>query len=519
MGKMKRWDEEEYRRQMTGVQQLYEACRDRSNILQSNLNMSMVIWEKDYDPQGVFPSLVTRFKNSTARLNELNEALKTYWDEYQQMLTEGSGKMEQVEAVEMVYGTFGEIYSGAGAGIASAYATASFNLFNSAGYSFTMDFNDGYDFSHQDKFLNMYDQAQFFNGAYLIKDWFQLTVQQLSGSTEYADKILLGALAGSLANVSEYGAQEEFELLNWDGLSDALDIPGLEEDVEGIIKWWNKLTGLTEAEKLAKLKSKDIPEDVLKSLNKLGLNLEHLGHIGEFLDAGMKITEALEWVLNTKMHIEANHDQQIGYLESIQDALTLSGHYAGSGLYQTIEGIKQEFEDAYTKATNDIWDEVIKGIRGKAEEVVMDAGDLAGTLFAKVKFPKLTDEITVLRDVNLFYDTLSFGIEQTVGEDLEALNTFEGVRAYSNTLIQSYEHHVEMINAGVASAEDIKRTENLFQLIRSSKIQEYEAIKTMSIENDEWYTLAQEKIDLLNKYGSGENPFSGSGSFGGGQRF
>lgn len=510
MGSYKLWDEDTYIVHKYRVNQMYDHCRSRCFELEDIASRTFVCNNHTYNADGRLATCIDKFQKTTARLNALLQAMNSYYAEYTGMLESSQGTMDEVDVSNQMYGSFEAILAGSAAATAAVYAGSSAYQFHQAGFSFSNDFNDAEIYMSEDYFQHF----EVLEAASLVGSWDTLTLDLLfsgNGPTDYSQELMENALLSSLAAVPVYGQQEDMDISSF--LADTLGIPDLESELSDILSWFNKkvengeVDGLVNqlCEKLEKmLREKGcknpVAMEMIESLSSKAFLLEFFG---KFASWGLDITKGAEFLVNTWAHLTANHIQQLSYLESIENALATCG-YQGGSLLDTIDQLKENFESAESYVWDMCFDKIEETVEQYGASVVDGAFDDMIMGVCKKVCPSLAQfvpaDFSPLAGANVFLDGVSGAVDFVAGDLVNAVETLRGIQMYTTPLISSYESYMRMMDAGIATAEDVAQAENLFELIRASKMKEYECIQTLDMYGY-WHDLAKEKYDQLADWG------------------
>lgn len=494
--------------------QLYEKCQQTFLAMKTSYSgESFSCRGRRYDPDGQIAQQIARFGAATARLNELCTAMDSYWNEYNGMLESSQGTMDAVEVSGEVYGSFEGLVAGSAAAIASAYAGSVAYQFYQEGFSFSTDFSDAAEFMAND---NTFSDFEVLTNISNIRDWETLTFDLLihgggDNPTDYSQGLMESALVSSLSLVPAYDTGKDFDLSAV--LAKILGSEDRETQFQNIVKLLEKMekAGISD-ELVIQL------QGLIKSLfTKLGFKastvevFQELVGDAQFLTnfcgllakTGSTITEAVEFFFGSLYFQMENHEHQAAYLDSIQEALIMGGHVGGT-LQDTLDEIKAEFINAERQFLNGILDgcyDQLEGATASGMSTVISEIIKMALYDGMPSIYEVAGEVNLLGDANLFYDIVGVSADLLAGDQIKAVETLWGLQMYTEPLIDSYEKYIGMMEAGVASIEDIQAADNLFQLIRASKIKEYECIQTISI-CGKWYDLAGEKIEQLEQMGT-----------------
>lgn len=397
--------------------------------------------------------------------------------------------------------------------MASVYAGSVAYQFCQSGFDFNTDFNDFAAFQENTNY-------QFFEsmwGLSEIGSWNSHTADLLysaasgTSTTDFSEKLQMSALTASLEGVPGYKIEDK---VDWGWLGEKLGVPGLGKNVEKILKWISSLEGAIDynalSEKLTDLMMGSPMSDVIEVWS----GFVEADQLGEFMSKlskmGFSTGKAVETLLNMYYHITANHITQVEYLDSLDEAMAMAGYSDGSGLRGTLREIREELVDQEKYFLNQFSKEAEKILKDKLGDAVTDSVNTIGQVILSAiedELPTCSSvaaDLTPLKYADLILDGVSLSVDLAGADQIKAIETLKGLQTYTPTLISSFEKNMEMIHAGVASAEDVANAENLFQLIRSAKIQEYEAMLTLQSQGDLAVELGQ-KLALLERMESLED--------------
>lgn len=514
MGTSNKWDVATYQMYKIRTMQLHEKCQKIFLAMNTSYgNESFSCRGRSYDPEGEIAKQIARFGAATARLNELCTAMDSYWNEYNGMLESSQGTMEAVQVGSEVYGSFEGLVAGSAAAIAYAYSGSVAYQFHQQGYSFSEDFNDAADFIENDSTFSDFEVLTAISN---IRDWETLTLQVIashggSSPTEYSDKLMENALLSSLSMVPAYDSGKDFDLSAV--LAKILGSEDLEAQFQDMVKLLEKMEKAGVSDELVSQLQK-LVNSILKGLGFKSSTVEVFLEFVEdtqFLTnfccliakTGATITEIGEFFFGSLYFQMENHEHQIAYLDSVQEALAMGGHVGGT-LQDTLDEIKAEFINSERQFLNGMLDgcyDQLEGVTASGVNTVISEIIKLALSDGMPSIYSVAGEINLLGQANLFYDIVGISADLLAGDQIEAVETLLGLQTYTGPLIDSYEKYMSMIDAGVATVEDIQAADNLFQLIRASKIKEYECIQTISIYGST-YDLAGEKIEQLEQLGT-----------------
>ena len=514
MGKMNRWDIEDYRWQMEAVGNLYEAARDIVIHMEKYLSIDLTGYGRNYDSGGVIADAARRFKENTIRLNNLHETMKLYEQEYTSMVEQGQNTMENVTVENVVYGSFGSMLAGGTALTGLCTGSVAWQFFQS-GFDFNTHFNDVQAFMDDNPNYNFFEGAQALSE---MASWdshtVDLLISNLTGeSTDFAEELEMSALLAALESVPGY-TPADTEKMDWGQLGDKLGVPGLGKKMEKVIKWISGLEGSLDynamSEELTDLMLGADMEEV-KEIWESFMRAEKLGELmGKLTKFGFSVGKAAETVFEILYHFTANHVSQTEYLDSIDEAMAMAGYSEVGGLRGMLRDIRESFVSGEKYVLDMAAGKIEEILEGKLGAAVTEGANVAGQILIDAvceNIPNVlqsADSVTPLQYANVVIDGVGLAVDLAGEEQIKAIETLQGLQIYTPTLITSFEKNMALIEAGVADAEDIANADNLFQLIRSAKIEEYEAMLSLQSQGEVALEL-REKLALLERMGSLED--------------
>lgn len=519
MGTTNKWDESTYQMYKIRTAQLYEKCQKTFVEMSANYSKeSFSCRGRRYDPDGQIAEQIARFGAATARLNELCTAMDSYWNEYNGMLESSQGTMDAVEVSGEVYGSFEGLVAGSAAAISTAYAASTAYQFHQSGFDFNTDFND------VEAFMNNtnYEFFEGMQGLSEIGSWQSHLVDVLlngyGNATDHSSQVFEAALVGSLERVPGY--TPDTDKIDWEWLGKQIGKPGLGEDIEEFLKFYTKIEGAVDYDKLS--------EDFTNLLAQAGGSNEELatlfqgfekidgitGFFEKAIDAGFSVGDAVETLLEMYYHVIANHVQQVQYLDSIDEALAMGGYQGDLSNTSTLRGRLQEIRENLASEESyflDIfYDKAEDVLQNALGDAVTEGANVIGQLIVEQvcsdipNISSIASELSVTKYAEVILDGVSLAVDIAGKDQIAAVETIQGIQMYTAPLLKSFDRYMEMMDAGVASVEDVQQAENLFQLIRASKIEEYEAMLTLQSHGDLAVELGQ-KLALLERMESLED--------------
>ncbi len=471
------WNKEGYDQLIADMKTAYNQYMDWWN---NELNTAWVNSAIDYkDIDGKMASGKQKYKEAVSKLNNLIRALELYGEEYEQMVSKNESEVEALGGVESLYATFGTLTA---AGMSDIYNN-SVALYYGNQYSFSEYFNDLPSFQDSLRWKTI----ETMTGFSYFSDYKKYIVSYLGGDMDkYYEKMLENSLYGLMKGIPGYQEldAESVQIIDWDSLG----IEGLGDLMDKLKRILNGASGTFTEEELT-----EVLAEIRKVLSKIdgGEELfqffgskifkfdELLGNISTGVGFAGDLAEGVDFFMNLFYHGLSNHTQQIEWLDTMAESLELAG-YSGTMVTAKIAEIKE----LYLDKEKYYFDQILDAGYDKIEGGLLD----------------LVNHIPGIEKVAYTVDTVFEFVGNTatdVAEDeIAAMEALWGMQAYNNNLVDAYEHHIDMIKSGIATAEDVERADKLFEILRVSKMQEYENMMTIA-EGSSWYDELKVKYDEL----------------------
>ncbi len=506
---LNKWDEETAIKNRNAVNAAYEAHREWYNVIRNKVYYNIL---DDWLNDSIMNCIYEMYSNTTSDMLNLREALTSYIREYNGMLDENQAQMDNVNTENDVYGSLGGLIAADIAYTTMGYNTSAAYQFYNTGMSFSEDYNDLYNFLSSDE----YEWAE---GAFAfseLSNYLEHYTHFLTGTQdELANEYLENSLESVLSDLPGYEEidAENFHLVDWGALEEKLGTTGLEDAIKALIKAINVLnddkqlgTGESMSDELINeaidalsqaLSGVEGGSELVDSFIDMISGAQFFTEIaGELASTGLKFASNAEFVTNLFYHLLSNHSMQVEYLNSVAESLELYGATSGS-LYSKIEEMKRLYADNEAYFIDELGDKICSDLKS----------DLLGTL----------NKLPVIGTVSVVYDLTGSAANMVAGDQISAVEDIMGLQQFSMALTNSFEHYMELVDAGVADAEDIKAADNLFEVLRVTKMKEYSAIMDIAPADSEWFDIASKKYDELEEMKFSVANSSTSG--GGGGRF
>lgn len=454
-----------------------------------------------YDSSGEVSAGVARFKEAQRRLTDLREAMDAYLKDWEQAQEDAKNRADQIDGGSDTYNgpSFAEIYEveleeGPDYDLSPAY-----NMLQS-GKSFSVDYNDLGAFIWNSEYgkstRNKWGATQFSNK----ENYWEFIGNGLGigdGNYELMNNALTASLESMLKQLPGYeGADVDYELVDWDALGEKVGIQGLGNLMKMFIKTLKTIDeangeidpdayeGFVDAFEEMKYQFYKMPwlatffENLISGMAGVNYVAENSKGFVKGLGTAIDVQEYLEFGTKMIFHMISNHSLQVGYLESFRESLEVSG-FTNGVVIEKIEELERMYSDNMEYFTTKLCDNMYDWSFGEAM--------------------KLVTEIPGLKEVAVGMDLISGAAKVAWGEETGAMNTLMGLYQYDEVLTRTFENYTALMEQGIATAEDVERANDLYDILLITKKQEYENIlKIVDDKKSEWYILATEKLEELN---------------------
>lgn len=459
--------------------------------------------ESIIDTNGLIEEYRQKVIKNKKRLMNLQAEMKAYLKEYEAAQSKVNFSDSYLD--DHVYGTFGTLATTA----AIDYTAYKTYQFAQSGKSFATDYNDAYSFMYSDIYQDMYNQIS-------ISEWsnYELYLDAIlpinTGAIDnYTNTMLETALASLLESIP--GTEPD---LTADGLWDQFsDLTG----IEAVDKWLSLLKSV-----LSECAANQVPFDVAKNMDTVkavldmfapeerGLFLEQLANvynttlITEGISTVSDAFEILDVCVDSLVHCYNSYAAQVSYLDSMQTALLNAG-FAHGPVHDKIDELRKHYEDEFSYALDKATDYVVKQGKGAVKKAVIK---------------KATEYIPIVKDVDFGLKVVDTAGDIIYADEISAFKTLGGLTQYDSALTTAYEQYIDMMEAGVATAADMREADRIYTILRSTKVKEYESILSLCEGRDQnlFNNYNQKYYELTGKYynnipvpGSSGNIHSGGG--------
>jgi len=288
----------------------------------------------------------------------------------------------------------------------------------------------------------------------------------------------------------------DYELIDWDALGEKVGIQGLGNLMKMFIKAMKTIDeangeidpdayeGFVDAFEEMRYQFYKMPwlatffENLISGMAGVNYVAENSKGFVKGLSTAMDVQEYLEFGTKMIFHMISNHSLQVGYLESFRESLEVSG-FTNGVVIEKIEELERLYSDNMEYFTAKLCDNMYDWSFGEAM--------------------KLVTEIPGLKEVSVGMDLISGAAKIAWGKETGAMNTLMGLYQYDEVLTRTFENYTALMEQGIATAEDVERANDLYDILLITKKQEYENIlKIVDDKKSEWYILATKKLEELN---------------------
>lgn len=428
-------------------------------------------FEREADSIGCIEAFRQRVTANLKRLQQLETEMKRYLQEYMAAQEKASGELGKEYMSQHVYGTFGTLAVGA----AVSYERYKTYQFANGGYSFSGRYND----------LSSFMQTDVYKDAVSKAGWSEVSNYGLmldsvapwlgTGKTdEYVTDLMENALNSILMGIPEIKPDSSFK----GTFKEFGQITG----IENVDKWIKQIKSLLEKYASAKVPwevasaepqfkelmdawmdsdEKDAYLSMLKQVYVIQLTCKKVGAV-------MDSIEALDVAVDTLTHCFNSYAGQAAYLDSMEEALLNAG-FASGPLHEKIDEMRELYLDDFKYGMSKFGDYVQKAVEGKITSSAIKAAS------------KL---VPPLKGVDFGLKTISSGAGLLWSDEIGAYKDLAGLMQYDSVLTKSYENYVQMMNDGIATADDMAQADRLFNILSATKAKEYEAMMTLCEEDN-----------------------------------
>lgn len=449
---------------------------------------------------GVSTSCVETYrKQITAgyrNIQNLVENMQAHQAEYTAMLRQGK---KQIDNQSMNVHTYGWI---------SAATVISYNdslsvAFAKSQKSFSSDFNDISAFMQTKEFQSASNKAMASKMSDLTLLLDTLVPQMgLNAVQDYTDSLLESAMTSILDSLSETSAN-----VTWDGtldyLGSKLGIDNLDDwvsELKSALKvygssWKNFVTSDAYEQLLSEIEDEDMRKcfgEVLEELftNPTAKEAYLLGEkIGDVTDA----LELGDMCVDMALRVMNDYSAQVGYLDAMEEGLLQAG-LGNAKVLTLIDEMRQNYSDSFSYALDETYDYLWGEIKKSSFSAVIKQADSL---------------VPGLNYANLALKVASGGAKIVSGDEISAYGGLAGLYQYDQCLTTAYESYTRMISDGVATAQDVEQADKLFELLRATKIKEYNYMIDLSTDKAQ-IQLYQNKISELKHIGAKRTDESGA---------
>jgi len=511
-----KWDAEGYDRIISQAQKAEEAYREAYTAVKRQDVVNFAAGVRKY---GVSTEAIDAYKNSVTEgyrsIQTLVRTLKEVRADYLHTLEQGKQTIQSVTMNDHAYGWID--MGAAGGAAATAYAGSAAWYFVSSGQSFSESFNDMDAFTRSAAYKDAMNKAGLskWSDTGLLIDTYAPWIG-LNAADDYTDGLLESAMAGILDGlpdremVTTPGTLEQLgEAMGVENIDDWIgELKTLMTAYGTASKPWQDFLRSEEYKQLMKqVKEEDVRRVFGKTIEEL-LNNTPEGSFEAYVasDALGKFTDVvdrLDLVIDIGLRFANDYSAQIGYLDAMEEGLIQAG-FAHGPVLELIDKMQRtyesEFEYGIEKSCDYLWNEA-KG--GLISEAIKGADKY----------------LPGLKQADFGLKLISGGAKIAWGDEISAYEGLAGLRQYDRCLTVAFENYAQMMKDGVATPEDVEQADKLFELLRATRIKEYDhmiALSKNKLIADQYRQKRDALANLSNGFGSGGGFSAGGGDFGGG---
>lgn len=472
------------------AQHIIQGCdQTLSNTYTMLKSRNFQILRDEHDYYGELSQAMTNFVVAKRRIGDLHQAMGDYlalWDDAQDKARRQAGSV-QVVSDRYSDQVFWNLYTDRVLDVNQGYA-------NSKAWRYVTSGNKAFSDRYSD-FSNFRWKSGYWPELALwardIGSWRKSTVKGLNGDLYY-DPLLNASLEGMLKGLPGYAELDTVntDIIDWDAMGKKLNIPGLKTLVKKLSKLAGKagetmgeedfaevIEGLEEvADQCAEDPAMSrVIQSIADGLN--AINPKGLEGTGKIVEKVLKIQEYAEFGLQMILHSVSDHSQQVEYLKNTTEALLAAG-YDENGVVQNLSYLQTLYEN------NDLY--VAQKVYDKLVELGVDTVDGA------------IGKLPVVKWVDATYGGVGTMASIFANDQMKAADSLMGIMQYEGALMDTFDRYSQMIQAGVATQEDITRADQIFEMLCTTKMKGYQDM--MTIVGDKTapaYIMAQTKYNEL----------------------
>lgn len=279
----------------------------------------------------------------------------------------------------------------------------------------------------------------------------------------YEEQIMKKSLSGILQNVSNNDIE-------------TTEIP---DEVKYIVKILKEGGDIKELHLSEKSKKSNIYKHLIENEE----FYKGMGKVSKAIKNGELTTEYVEYLLT-------DYSKNVEYLETLKAGLD-STEADNAVLLKVVDDLQTEYSNKWAGTFVKTYEKAIE--KGVDELINLVP---TGRLYSLVDLGKdIANEITGLND------------------EVDSLESLYGMHQYSNDLISSYDYYADKIRSGDFTEDDLTRCKNLFELTKSAKIEEYQAMIDLTKDSSQKKVLEKEMQQLNNMSYTTSWAGSGGGRF------
>lgn len=423
-----------------------------------NANRSDVKDFLKYDKEGLLAAFIKHVEDEMRRVQNLSAVTDQYYALWKSNQSSGKSMVEDLVIAGCtipLFSTIGVDYSNVN------YENALSYQFKKSGQSFEQ-YNDWKWFMETTLYKA---QSYVFTATSELTNW--KAYLSVLGGSQYEELLMEDSIAKLLDAMPEEPTEINGML---DCIQDVTGIPNLKTWLSTLASLMKEMAGVGMSRETF-FSSKDFEELVMQlspaskryitALIKALITeegwqtlMKDMKGAGTVISNATKYSEYLDVVLKAIQHYVSDFSTQISYLDTIEQALLNSGVNAGLTASK-IQEMRKTYASTCEYALDKVKDLSVNEIVGMVKKGI-------------------TDSNPALKYADFGLKLLSAEAKLFGGKYINADKSLMGLIQIESSLMKSYNTYLDMIDKGIATTKDVQEADKLFELIRNTKLKEYE---------------------------------------------
>lgn len=481
------FDKDNYKDLIEQAEAAYNCLRTQYNKVERGEYLyvmnSDILKEEAPDVTKRFDSCSESLTNLLSRVMNLGDFMKQYHKDVSQLEED---VLEANDGIPILDRTFDDYYEDAGDDKYEDYDTYKIaSQENDDGWkiNFNTDYNDMWEFFDSGE----YKASDWFAASSKINDYkmiYEAYDQFFDPNPEYSyvDEQLEKAIAAMISKIPEVSASQTIDA--------DLSFEAFEEmtGIESADKWMKSFLSLVRSYSIDGKKIDLKSEDFQELMYQLGPSAEMMeavfmgsSFLYEVSNAGVKALDYLDKgtkIFEIVVHMFMDYSKNIEYLDAMQESLLNAGFFEHSSVMNKISELRRYYDSSF-------WNGVDK------------IGDMLEKDMVSVIKKTVTDTCLPMKLADVVLSTWSTTWKVAANNEIKGFDTLQGYRQFDMALTQSYQKYVDLMDAGIATHEDMEQADKVLQMLISTRIGEYESMQLIVGEESHKYAEFAEKIQEL----------------------